>query len=94
MPGQKNARYMSTNTAQWQYLAADTIAEQAQNKANQNMPRDVARRVLAMGPLMERTRVLAQILSPSGRVHVHRSDMARQITCFPQSVCWRFPERN
>lgn len=94
MPEQQNAHYVSTNAAQWRYLAAETIAHQAQSKANQNVPRDVAQRVLAMGPLVERTRVLAQILSPSGRVHVHHSDMARHVTCFPQSACWLFPERD
>ncbi len=94
MPEQRNTtRYVSTHEAQWKYLASQTIEDMEKAKANENQPHDIAKSVLAMGSLVERTRVLAQILSPSGRVHVHRSDMARHVTCFPQSACWLFPER-
>ncbi len=60
---------------------------------NQNqLGNDLAERVKNMGNLSQRTEVLAQLLSPSGKLHVHER-LPEQLHCFPQSVCWRFPEK-
>ncbi len=92
MPEQ-NARYLSTSKAQWDYEGLKA-AKGLRRQANQNYSpaREIARRVVDMGCVAKRTRVLAQILSPTGRVHVHHAALRRQMTCFPQSACWRFAE--
>jgi hypothetical protein len=91
MPEQ-NARYLSTNPAQWEYEGLKASAA-LRRQANQNAhpAREIARRVLNMGSVSRRTQVLAQLLSPTGRVHIHHTTL-RRTDCFPQSVCWRFAE--
>lgn len=66
-------------------------------RANQNIKheerRELAKKVSAMGSVTKRAVVLAQILSPSGRVHIHHGTFHRHMSCFPQSICWRFPDK-
>lgn len=66
-------------------------------RANQNLKhqerRELVKKVSHMGSIARRTVVLAQILSPSGRVHIHHGTFHRHMSCFPQSVCWRFPDK-
>lgn len=92
MPEQ-NARYLSTSTAQWDYEGLKaTQGLRRQANQNQTPAREIARRVVNMGSVAKRTQVLAQILSPTGKVHVHHVSLSRQMSCFPQSACWRFTE--
>lgn len=87
-----NTHYITTRNTQWNEAAQNTVHTLRQHQADQNdRSRILAQRIMAMGSITKRTNVLAQIFSPSGRVHVHHS-VTRNITCFPQSVCWRFPE--
>jgi hypothetical protein len=84
-------QYYSTNGAQWHSL--DFQAEEhAKSLANQNYkPHEVARQVMNNN-LPQRVNVLAQILSPTGQVHVHHTT-AKKLASFPQSVSWLFPEK-
>jgi hypothetical protein len=67
------------------------MAEGRSGAQSDNGGDDFIERVQGMTNLSKRTEVLAQLLSPSGRLHLH-SDLSDQVKCFPQSVCWRFPE--
>ncbi len=83
---------LTISTSQWTQ-GWQHVAERHRHSSNQNsQTNDLAERVKNMGNLVKRTEVLAQILSPSGKVHIH-SDMPEHVNCFPQSVCWRFPEK-
>jgi hypothetical protein len=53
---------------------------------------DLAARIDSVAGFAKRAEVLAQILSPSGKVNVDK-DLPEQLNCFPQSVCWKFPEK-
>ena len=93
MPENKNQMHgMTISTTQWRH-GWQRVPEQHRRGSNENtQSNDLADRVQNMGNLVKRTEVLAQILSPSGKVHVH-TDVSDHIHCFPQSVCWRFPEK-
>lgn len=83
---------MTVSTTQMN-RAWERLSPRYQSGVNQNARNnDLAERVHAMGNPAKRADVLAQILSPSGKVHVH-TDLPEHLNCFPQSVCWRFPEK-
>jgi len=86
-------QYVSVERNDW--LSLDH--EHQIHRANQNIKheerREIAKKVSQMGSIARRTVVLAQILSPTGRVHIHHGAFHRHMNCFPQSVCWRFPEK-
>lgn len=90
----QNKRYLSVTRAQWQHIGFDSVHHiRATKQANQNkLGADIAAKVNAMGSIKERASVLAQILSPTGRIYLNNR-VPENITCFPQSVCWRFKER-
>lgn len=88
-------QYVSVERNDWQFVAPK---HPANNQANQNLQtnerRELARKIPKMGSLTKRSIVLAQILSPSGRIHIHHGALHKHMSCFPQSVCWRFPEKS
>lgn len=92
MSDNKQIPGMIISTTQMSH-AWDFIPAKHRAGINENKPtNDLAERVQSMGTLVKRTEVLAQILSPSGKLHLH-SDPQDQLSCFPQSVCWKFPEK-
>jgi hypothetical protein len=81
-------QYYSTNRAQWH--SSDASYRKAQ--ANQNMkPMEIVRHVSG-STLTQRINVLAQILSPTGRVHIHHK-VPLKTACLSRTICWHFPDK-
>jgi hypothetical protein len=83
---------LNISPMQWQQGWMHVPTERRRGVNQNQQDNDLAERVKNMGNLAQRTEVLAQLLSPSGRLHM-QDDLPHQLHCFPQSVCWRFPEK-
>lgn len=86
-------QYVSVGRNDWQVVDHDHQTFKANQNIKHEERRELANKVSRMGSVTKRAVVLAQILSPSGRVHIHHGAFHRHMTCFPQSMCWRFPEK-
>ncbi len=86
-------QYVSVERNDWLNVDHAQRAYQANQNVKHEERRELARKVSRMGSVTKRAVVLAQILSPSGRVHIHHGTFDTHVNCFPQSVCWRFPDK-
>jgi hypothetical protein len=92
---QFNHTHMSPGRAQWHHIGYEDVHAHRnanENTAKQPVAETTQKAVSAAGNMTQRSVVLAQILSPTGRVQVDHH-VTRHLTCFPQSACWLFKGR-